>query len=172
MNLAGERALSSFDQRHRFVASALIESPWKGGSDATMGSRILAGFELAPIVTYGTGRPFNLLTLSDVNSDRHYASDRPLGAPRNSGIGPDFLNLDLRLSRTVKFGERISAQLMAEGFNLANRTNYATVNNLVAANFAPPFNVHGSAAIAPNQPLDFASAYAKRQIQFGLRLSF
>jgi hypothetical protein len=61
---------------------------------------------------------------------------------------------------------------MAESFNLTNRTNYARVNNIVGADFAPPFNVHGTASLSPSQPLGFTSALPKREIQLGARLSF
>ena len=45
VDLAAERALSDFDQRHKIVVASLIESPWTK-------SKILSGFELAPIVSY------------------------------------------------------------------------------------------------------------------------
>ena len=61
---------------------------------------------------------------------------------------------------------------MAEGFNIANHTNYASVNNIVGADFAPPFDVHGTAALGPSQPLGFTAALPKRQIQLGARFSF
>jgi hypothetical protein len=47
----------------------------------------------------------------------------------------------MRLGRRFKLGENASLQFTAEGFNIANRTNYSTVNNFVGADFAPPFNV-------------------------------
>jgi len=34
------------------------------------------------------------------------------------------------------------------------------------------FNVHGSAAISPSQPLGFTSAFPKRVVQLGLRFTF
>jgi hypothetical protein len=83
----------------------------------------------------------------------------------------------MRLSWRHKIGEKTSLQLTAEGFNLANRTNFASVNNEVSPlfGFAPgftTFNVRGSAALSPSQPLAFTSALPKRQIQLGLRFSF
>jgi hypothetical protein len=60
---------------------------------------------------------------------------------------------------------------MLEGFNIFNRTNYASVNNVVGV-IGPPFDLHGSSALSPSQPLGFTSAYPKRQLQFGVRLSF
>jgi len=160
-----ERALSDFDQRHKVVFAAVLDSPWDH-------SRVLSGFEFAPIVSYNTGHPFNLLAGADINGDNHFTNDRPPGAIRNTGLGPDYVTLDMRLSRAFKFGERYSLQFTAEGFNVANRTNYASVNNIVGAAFAPPFNVHGTASLSPSQPLGFTAAFPKRDIQLGVRLSF
>ena len=162
-NLAGERGLSTFDQRHKFVIAAVLESPWK--------NRILAGFQAAPIVRYNSAHPFNLLAGTNVNNDRHSTNDRPPGAGRNTGIGPDYVTFDMRLSRTFKLTEKATVQLMAEGFNIFNRTNFASVNNVVGV-IAPPFRLRGTETASPSQPLGFTSAFPKREIQLGLRVSF
>jgi hypothetical protein len=173
-NLGAERGLSDFDQRHKFVAAAVIDSPWKNA--------ILTGFQLSPIVRYNSGHPFNLLALEDINGDRHFTNDRPIGAARNTGRGPDYATWDMRLSRTFRLGENANLQLLAEGFNLLNRTNYASVNNVVGPVFGLPtalggggattFNVHGQVCQSVSQPLCFTSAFPKRQIQLGARFSF
>jgi carboxypeptidase family protein len=173
-NLSAERGLSDFDQRHKLVAAAVIESPWKNA--------FLTGFTLSPIVRYNSGHPFNLLAGADVNGDRHSTNDRPIGAGRNTGRGPNYAAFDLRLARTIKLGEKAGLQLVAEGFNLLNRTNFASVNNVVGPGFGLPqsaggagsttFNVTGTSAIQPSLPLGFTSVFPKREIQLGLRLSF
>ena len=106
----------------------------------------------------------------------------PSESARNTGLGPDFFSFDMRLSRAIKLGERAQLQFMAEGFNLANRTNYASVNNIVDPIFLVAkaaggdgnltANVKGSASLLPTTPLGFTSALAKRQIQLGLRATF
>ncbi|MBV8207965.1 MAG: TonB-dependent receptor [Acidobacteria bacterium] len=167
-NLAGERALSDFDQRHKLVVAPLFESPWQNAA--------LKGFQLAPIVRYNSPHPFNLLAGTDVNGDFHYTNDRPIGVGRNTGIGPNYLDADLRLSRTIKLGERANVQFIAESFNLTNRTNYASVNNEVGPNLAlegfTTAKLKGSAALPPTVPLGFTSAFPKRQIQLALRLGW
>jgi hypothetical protein len=165
VNLRAERAVSDFDQRHKVVFAATLESPWTS-------SRWLSGFELAPIVSYNSGHPFNLLAGSDINGDGHFTNDRPPSAPRNSGLGPNYADFDMRLARVFKIRNEYSLNFTAEGFNIANRTNYASVNNIVGATFAPSFNVHGTAALSPSQPLGFTAANAKREIQLGVRLAF
>ncbi len=171
-NLAAERGLSPFDQRHKVVIAALLESPWMGGPDASLAARIFSGFTLSPIVRANSGRPFNLLAGTEVNGDRHSSTDRPPGAGRDTGRGPNFVTFDMRLTRQFGLGEKVRLQLMAEGFNLFNRTNFASVNNVVGLNFLPPFRVSGRSDRAPNQPLGFTAAQPKRQIQFGLRFTF
>jgi hypothetical protein len=164
VNLAAERSLSDFDQRHKVVLAAILDSPWQ--------SRALSGFQLSPIVSYNSGHPFNLLAGADINGDGHFTNDRPPGSARNTGLGPNYVDFDMRLSRAFKFGEKASLQFVAEGFNLANHTNYASVNNIVGSAFAPPFNVHGTAHLSPSQPLGFTAAFPKREIQLGARFSF
>ncbi len=177
-NLNLDRSLSEFDERHKVVIAGVIDSPWK--------QSILSGFQLAPIFSYHSGHPFNLLAGGEVNGDNHTTNERPIGAPRDTGLGPNYIDFDARLSWRHKLGERANLQFTAEGFNIANRTNFASVNNEVSPlfGFAPgftTFNVSGirpGTALAgggtatPSTPLAFTSAFPKRQIQLGVRLSF
>jgi Carboxypeptidase regulatory-like domain len=165
VDLRAERSVSDFDQRHKLVVAALVESPWQR-------SRLLSGLELSPVVTYNSGHPFNLLAGADINGDNHFTNDRPPGAPRNSGLGPDYLSFDVRLARVFKISEHRALRLTAEGFNVTNRTNFARVNNVVGAAFAPPFKAHGMARVSPSQPLGFTAALPKREIQLGIRFDF
>jgi hypothetical protein len=168
-NLGADRALSEFDQRHKVVAAGVFDSPWK--------NPFLSGFQLAPIFTYNSGHPFNLLAGGEVNGDNHTTNERPIGAGRDTGLGPSETSLDLRLSWQHKVGEKAKLQFTAESFNIANHTNYASVNNEVSPLFGltpgfTTFDVHGSAALSPSQPLGFTAAFPKREIQLGLRLTF
>jgi hypothetical protein len=184
-NLNLDRSLSEFDERHKVVIAGVLDSPWK--------QSILSGFQLAPIFSYHSGHPFNLLAGGEVNGDNHTTNERPIGAPRDTGLGPNYIDFDARLSWRHKLGERADLKFTAEGFNLANRTNFGSVNNEVSPLFALPtaapyfgdgntsFNVSGirpGTALAgggtatPSTPLAFTSAFPKRQIQLGLRLSF
>jgi hypothetical protein len=163
-NLAAERGLSSFDQRHKVVLAGVIQSPRQG--------RILSGFELAPIFRYNSAHPFNLLAGSNVNNDRHSTTDRPPGVGRNTGIGPSFVSFDTRLSWQVKVAEKSTLQFMVEGFNLFNRTNFGSVNNVVGVIAPPTQPLQGDRTLSPSQPLGVTSALPKRQLQFGVRLSF
>lgn len=178
-----DRGLSEFDERHKVVVAGVFDSPWK--------ESILSGFQLSPIFTYHSGLPFNLLAGGEVNGDNHTTNQRPIGAPRDTGLGPNFVDFDMRLSWRHKLGEKASMILTAEGFNLANHTNFASVNNEVSPLFGFPtavggsgsttFNVHGmrpgtvlpsGETVSPSTPLAFTSAFPMRQIQLGIRFVF
>lgn len=51
------RASSDFDARHRFVANAIYDLPFKG-------NRLVSGWEIAPIFSWQTGNPFNLVAFN------------------------------------------------------------------------------------------------------------
>jgi len=189
-NQRGDRSDSLFDQRHRFVFSGIVSAPssWsgKGGFHG-----FLHGFTLAPIVEFSSGRPFNILAVGDANGDFTSSNERPsvradgtlcqtgvdpncstgifpstpnLG--RNMGITHNYFSVDARLTRKVQLTERISLDLIAEGFNLFNRFNEAAGN--------PFFQVvNGFGQRRGNkyysQP---TAAFDPRQFQFGAKLHF
>jgi len=176
-NLNLDRAVSEFDERHKVVIAGVFDSPWK--------QRILSGFQLAPIFSYHSGHPFNLLAGGEVNGDNHTTNERPIGAARDTGLGPNYVDFDMRLSWRYKIGEKADLQFTAEGFNIANHTNFASVNNEVGpllgltpgfttfnvSGIRPGTIVNGQAA-TPSTPLAFTSAFPKRQVQLGVRFSF
>lgn len=178
-NVRDDRALSSFDQRHRAVFSAVLTSPFE--------NVILKDFVFAPIFTAGSGRPFNLLIGLDTDGDSRLYNDRPAGAGRNTGKGEAFYSFDMRLGRRFFAKEDRYLELTFEAFNLFNRVNYNGINNVVGTacveNFALnpncagatsviPINARGIKGISPTAPLGFTSAAPARQLQFGVRYNF
>src|SRR5262249_40319014 len=172
-NVRLERALSAFDQRHKFVVYSLLESPYHTGSGNSVLSNILADFVLTPIFRANGTRPFNLLAGVDLNGDRHSTTARPAFAGRNTGIGPNFWTFDLRLARRIGLrSENRNLELMFEAFNLFNRLNFASVNNTVGPTFPPPYNVRARKDVGPSVALGYTSAFDPRRIQLGFRLNF
>ncbi len=53
-NIGGERGSSDFDVRHRFTINSIYDLPFKG-------NRLIAGWEVATIVTAQSGNPFNIV---------------------------------------------------------------------------------------------------------------
>jgi hypothetical protein len=91
------------------------------------------------------------------------------------GQGPDFVTFDLRLSRRFRYSnnERRFVEFLAEGFNLLNRTNFRTINNIVGD---VPYQTLGAPIIGnrnpASTPLAFTSTQNQRQFQLGLKLYF
>jgi len=84
--------------------------------------------------------------------------------PRNSGIGPDFLNLNLRVSRTFQVSDGVRIQGLVEAFNVTDRVNVVSVNGNFGAGAYP-------ASPSPNfgRPIAVADP---RTIQLGARVSW
>ncbi len=160
-----DRASSSFDERHKVVAYAVIQTP-------SHANALLRDWVLSPIFQAHSGQPFNLLVGgTDLNNDRHNTTDRPAYAGRNTGFGPAYWAFDTRFQRAIPFGEKRRLDFMFEVFNLFNKLNYQSVNNVVG-NYAGPFNVTGRHDRNPTDQLGFTSAFDARRMQLGLRYTF
>lgn len=72
-----------------------------------------------------------------------------------------FASLDMRLSRRVRLTDRFSLDVLAEGFNPLNRSNFGVPNNTFGPGTAPNATF--------GQP---TQAFDPRQFQFGFKLSF
>src|SRR5689334_16653422 len=70
-----DRATSLFDQRHRFVFSGVYQVG-KVGGDGFAG-KLLSGWTLAPLIEFGSGRPFNIITGSGDNLQLSSLTSRP-----------------------------------------------------------------------------------------------
>ncbi len=79
-----ERGNSTFDQRHRFVFSGVLQSPyeWKEGG----WKAVLADWVVAPIFEASSGRPFTVLTGTDYPLQFSSETSRPsIAAPGTPG---------------------------------------------------------------------------------------
>lgn len=157
-NLLDDRGLSDNDQRHRLTLSGMFEAPRQTGKG--FAGKIVQGFQLSYIYSYGSSLPFNIVTGADRNFDTN-VNDRPVGVGRNSGKGFSYASLDLRLSRRFRLSERMQLDALVEGFNVLNR-----------ANLQLPNNTFGTGATALPSFGQTTAAADPRQIQFGLRLNF
>jgi hypothetical protein len=192
-NFGAERADALFDQRHRFVFSAVIAAPSRWAAEGGI-HRALSNFTIAPIFEWSSGRPFNILSNQDTNNDQSNQTDRPsvladgtLCVPgtqgcvglitngmftsgslgRNFGLTHDYMSLDLRVSKLVPLGERVRLELIAEGFNLFNRFNEAAASPFI--DDVRAFNQRAENGRYYSRP---TAAFDPRQFQFGLKLNF
>jgi hypothetical protein len=154
---------SDDDQRHRLVVHAAVNTP--RGPASSLWEHLSRNFELSGVLLLYSALPLNIT--SGVTTVQGTAGRPRVDGefiPRNAGTGPDFLSLNLRLSRTFAVAGETRLQVLAEVFNLTNRENVVAMNG----NF-------GAGAYPTNPSPTFGQVTAvgePRSFQFGLRLSF
>lgn len=112
-DLKAEAGYSKQDIRHNLNVSGLVDLGY--------------GFTLSGIVITRTGFPFTAIMGDDFNGDGNSDNDRAIVngkvVSRNSFRQPKFFNLDLRLLKTFKFGEKYGLAFSAEVFNVTKAKN-------------------------------------------------
>ena len=128
------------DERHHVTLSGIVDLPM--------------GLQLAPIVQYGSARPYNLTNSTNTsnagggtalavvvpNNDPtnwlafagdnvgaqncYYLSKQCSIAKYDPLRGDSFFQLDMRLAKNIRLREGMNLQLIAQAFNLTNRANY------------------------------------------------
>jgi outer membrane receptor protein involved in Fe transport len=182
---------SNNDVRHKVVVSAVYAPNFYKGGAKSFYNYLLNGWSISPIYAYYSGRPYDGAVsagaggLNGTNGDTRF----PLLA-RNAFRLPSVANLDVRLSKRFKFGERYSLELLAEGFNVFNRTQVFAVNTLLytltTSTLTSPLGSCGIGTVANTLCFNQTSGvtnfqqvtgtdstlYRERQIQFATRFQF
>ena len=143
-NLENNRSRASTDQRHRLVASAVWNLPFGKHSDS-LSSRLVHNFRVSEIFTAQSGRPYPTgLSITSIpfstpdGTQWNGFGSNPLGqggssllpsVPRNNNTGDANYSVDLRVSREFHFKERYAMEVLGEGFNLFNRSNFNQYNS-------------------------------------------
>jgi outer membrane receptor protein involved in Fe transport len=170
------------DSRHKVTLSAIIQAPW--------------GVTVSPILRYRSATPIHIWygydnNLDGVSNDIYptayrYTGISDAGVPSfkemgtcetvNCGRGAPLTVINLRVSKAVRFGSRLTAEVIGEVFNLTN-------------DIAPAFNVGAAASAAlftgtlanhtPNSVFMKPNAFAgdagqpeQRVGQVGFRITF
>ncbi|MGH9761476.1 MAG: TonB-dependent receptor domain-containing protein, partial [Blastocatellia bacterium] len=142
--LGSNRAPSPTDQRHRMVVSGIWNLPFTKVDNATI--RGLAnGWRLSGIFVAESGRPvaaevsvpnlpftfqgaqyngFGGLLGQGSGGDRNIAPN----IPRDSLYGDANYRIDLRVARDFHVSERFVVEVIGEGFNIFNRSNFNGFN--------------------------------------------
>jgi hypothetical protein len=191
-----ERGNSIYDVPNRFVVNAIMNSPWKQSGWAGWFTN---NWELSPIVQIQNGLPYTLSVSGSAPGGVASGINGSGGANRIDVLGvnsfrmPFTLEPDMRLAKSFAFEEKYQLQLTADFFNIINKQNVMSVNNLgyvistkavntpsgpIACSKAAPclnFNVNNSFApvfgtITSTNNSNFL--YTPRQIQIGARVSF
>jgi hypothetical protein len=182
-NLRPEWGRAGFDMRHRIQFSGSFAFPW--------------GLRLSPMLVATSTRPFNITVGRDLNGDTIF-TDRPAFAtdlsrpsvvqtafgafdvaplpgqtiiPRNYGVGPGLVSLNLRLAKTFKLAKEVKGKrdpmeltFTALSRNLLNHPNLA----LPDGNLSSPYFGESTALVTGGGN----SASGNRRIEFQCRLAF
>jgi hypothetical protein len=183
-NLRPEYGRAGFDTRHRVQFSGSFAAPW--------------GLRLSPMLIATSTRPFNITVGRDLNGDTLF-TDRPAFAtdlsrpsvvrtaygafdlaplpgqtivPRNYGVGPALVSLNLRLAKTIKLGKEAKGKrdpmeltFTALSRNLLNHPNLALPNG----NLSSPYFGESTALVSGGGG---NNASGNRRIELQCRLAF
>jgi hypothetical protein len=181
-NIFSSVGSSDFDARHRFVMNAIYDLPFKS-------NRIVSGWSIAPILSFQSGNPFNIVSsspaITGVATVRPNLTGTPVikGDPlsnwfvdptvfvaptnafgtvgRNSFVGPGFEDIDLSLIKNTKVTERMNVQFRADAFNFFNHPNYGQ-----------PSGTIGSVGVINSTRFPTGDSGSSRQMQLALKLQF
>ena len=182
---AADNGLSTYDRRHKFVASVVYNTNFASLRDNKVGAAILNGWTIAPIVNMFSGFRYAPVTNSFSPSGVFGAS--PAGGingsngslrfaflPNNAFHAPPIKYVDLRISRRFTIKENAKIEVLAEGFNIFNRTQVTGVNNRMYV-----VSTSGSSVIATfdptfGTPSDLSNGFffRERQVQLAVRFEF
>jgi hypothetical protein len=180
-DIPGELGLSDFDARHRFVTTATWQLPFTGHA-------LTRGWQVGTIVQAQSGNPVNIVTTTMLNGvpntvrpdlvgpivivgsvDQWFDPAAFAAVPRfgnlgrNVVIGPNFINIDLSVMKTLTLARTTRVQLRVDVFDVFNR-----------ANLGPPGNVVGSPMFGKisRTRLPTGEAGSSRQVQLVAKVVF
>ena len=192
-NIRGDRGLSDFDARHRFVVNWIYDLPFHG-------NQLVEGWQISGVTTAQSGNPIQILASTAFNftgnstvrpdlvgpvqivgtqqqwfSPSSFAQPGTTAAPhfgnlgRNVVIGPRFNNTDFSITKNTKIGETLRVQFRTEFFDIFNHPNFGQPGNFGGG----PTRV-GSSTFTQllDTRLPTGDSGSSRQIQFALKFLF
>lgn len=170
LNPNSDRAIGDVNIKHRFVTSGVWDIAYFNGSSRPAVKYLFGGWQLSTILQAQSGRPFNATAPVDLNNDGNVRNDRAPGFGRNTIIGPNFVSLDLRVSKDIPlYGEKVKLRLMGEAFNALNKANFSALQTT-------PFNfatVDGVRTFTPRADyLARTGTFDPRILQIAARITF
>jgi hypothetical protein len=189
-----DRSSSLFDQRHRFVFSAVYQTGHMGGG---FGRKLISDWTFAPIVEVNSGRPFNIITGNGNNLQLSSLTGRPnvtvdpacgpVYASKYSPTGqlqepcingfiaagktPTLLQLDGNLGRNAG----VTPWTVFDDMRVSKRINFTERFSMDL--IADMFNIVNKMNVAAVSPLysnagQPTAAYDPRQFQFAMKLNW
>ncbi len=188
---AYDRSTSLFDQRHRFVFSGVYQTGKLGGSGFE--SKFFSDWTIAPLIEFGSGRPFNIITGDDDNLQLSSLTGRPntfvnagctaLGYPAvSSKYSPtgvfqepciaDYNGTLLSLDGNLGRNSGVTPWTVFDDLRVAKRIYFGERFNMEL--IVDMFNIANRYNVAAVSPLftnagQATAAYDPRQFQFALK---
>ncbi len=184
---AAEEGLSSFDRRHKFVASVVYNTHTK--SDNKTARALINGWTIAPLINMFSGQrvtgningsispaAFGLTGFTPAGGvNGSGGSARFALVPRNFFKQPAIKYFDMRVSRRFTIKENAKLELLGEVFNVFNRTQVTAVNNTIynLSGRTLKFNVDsaGNPLFGVTTAAD-STLFRERQVQLAVRFEF
>jgi outer membrane receptor protein involved in Fe transport len=169
LDIRSDWGRSDLDVRHRLVLSPVYEIGGRG--DGRLARAFLSDWTFSSIITMQSGFAYSAAITGDANRDGNAATDRVSGTERNQFTSPAIYIVDARVTKGFTFKEKYNLSLIAEAFNLFNRSNIATVNTgryVIASNSATTLTNPPAST-----PFGFARTFlGERQMQLAIRFKF
>jgi len=171
-----EYALSNFDRRQKFVASVVYNTHFIKDGENAFGRALLNGWTIAPIFNAFSGQRYTgNVSAGSLAGSQAGGLNGSLGStrfgllPRNYFKQPNIWYTDLRISRRFHITEGTNVEVLAEGFNIFNRTLVTTVNTTL-------YNLSGT-TLTYNSPFGITTGadstlFRERQVQLAVRFEF
>jgi hypothetical protein len=128
LNIRDDYGTADVDIPHRFVFSSVREFGTFKKSNNKFLRALLSDYTFSSITQINSGVPYTATVGADLNNDGNRFNDRAPGTVRNQFRTSAFWQSDMRITRLFRLGETMRLRLIAEGFNLTNRTNVLAPN--------------------------------------------
>jgi outer membrane receptor protein involved in Fe transport len=172
LNLNADYTYGDNDVRDRVVLSGV----WQLDSYASHISNgflhaLASGWTISGILSYQSGQPFTPIVGTDLNNDGNPSNDIAPGFTRNSLRYPSQVSLDPRITRDIGMIGGLRLQLIAEAFNLLNRSNVSGENRTY---YGFGTDTAGKQyLLSPSAPFEFPTlSTGPRIVQLAARVTF
>jgi outer membrane receptor for ferrienterochelin and colicin len=129
LNLHGDWAPGDNDVPNRVVLSGVWSLDSYSQNMGGMSRALFGGWTISGIASWQSGQPYSAVASTDLNNDGNARNDRAPGFARNSFRLPSQFSVDPRVTKEVGLFAGARVQLIAEAFNLLNRSNVNGVRN-------------------------------------------
>src|ERR1051325_7190642 len=129
LNLEGDYAPGDNDVRNRVVLSGVWSLDNYARNLSGVARAFLGGWTISGIAAYQTGQPYTAFVNVDPNNDATARTARAPGTARNPLTLPSQFSLDPRITKDINVWGGARLQLIAEAFNVTNRSNVSVVRN-------------------------------------------